>query len=356
MERAQHPDEISFAVDLDSGDARLLAEMTLESAGLRERDDLQRWVGERPEIVGPGLLLVTTEFDRWELRERRVLDRLDVLFLDASGSLVVGELKRDEATDTAELQALKYAAYCSSLTVDDVVEEYARHNGVSPDEARDQILEHAPSLEDGELGAVRIRLIAGGFGPAVTSVVLWLRDHDIDIGCVQVTARRQSDSEAVVSARQLIPLPEAEDYFVRRRRREQEEETRRSSRRRVNSITLLNRVGAVKAGDAVRLKIDALTAAWRPHVEALIEQEPLIAEAEWTGSENTQQALRWKQDGQVYSATGLTRKILELADIEPGALPGPDYWQLPSGRSIYEESKIVEQEIEIDAVRDAEER
>ena len=102
-------DEISFLVDLDTGKAEPLAEMTLESAGLRERDDLQRWVAERPEIVAPGLLVVTTEFDRWELRERRVLDRLDVLFLDASGSLVVGELKRDAASDTAELQALKYA-------------------------------------------------------------------------------------------------------------------------------------------------------------------------------------------------------------------------------------------------------
>ena len=177
-----------------------------------------------------------------------MLDRLDVLFLDASGSLVVGELKRDEAADTVELQALKYAAYCSSLTLDGVVEEYARHHELDEGQAREQILEYAPSLEDDELGPVRIRLIAGSFGPAVTSVVLWLRDHEIDIGCVQVTARRHSDTGAVVSARQLIPLPEAEDYFVRRRQREQEEETRRSARRRTNSVTVLIRASAVQAG------------------------------------------------------------------------------------------------------------
>ena len=203
-------------MDLDTGKAEPLAEMTLESAGLRERDDLQRWVAERPEIVASGLWLVTTEFDRWELRERRVLDRLDVLFLDTSGSLVVGELKRDAASDTAELQALKYAAYCSSLTVDEVIEEYARYHNLDDVQAREQIFEHAPSLEDDELGPVRVRLVAGGFGPSVTSVVLWLRDHDIDIGCVQITARRHSEKGAVVSARQLIPLPEAEDYLVRR--------------------------------------------------------------------------------------------------------------------------------------------
>lgn len=98
--QANQVEEISFSVDLETGAVESLSGMTLESAGLRERDDLQRWVAERPEIVGPGLLVVTTEFDRWELRERRVLDRLDVLFLDTGGSLVVGELKRDWASDT----------------------------------------------------------------------------------------------------------------------------------------------------------------------------------------------------------------------------------------------------------------
>ena len=65
----------------------------------RERWDLQRWIEDYPEIVGPDLLVVTTEFDRWELGSDRVRDRLDVLFLDSTGSLVVAELKRGEAPD-----------------------------------------------------------------------------------------------------------------------------------------------------------------------------------------------------------------------------------------------------------------
>ena len=62
--RSRQLDEVSFSVDLGTGEVEPLAEMTLESAGLRERDDLQQWVSEHPEIVEPGLLLVTTEFDR----------------------------------------------------------------------------------------------------------------------------------------------------------------------------------------------------------------------------------------------------------------------------------------------------
>ncbi|MCY4088182.1 MAG: hypothetical protein OXG37_15175 [Actinomycetia bacterium] len=342
--QAGQVEELSFSVDLETGAVESLSGMTLESAGLRERDDLQRWVAERPEIVGPGLLVVTTEFDRWELRERRVLDRLDVLFLDAGGSLVVGELKRDWAADTVELQALKYAAYCSNLTVGEVVEEYARYHSLDEGQAREQVFEHAPSLEDDELGPVRVRLVAGGFGPSVTSVVLWLRDHGIDIGCVQITARRHSERGAVVSARQLIPLPEAEDYLVRRRRREQGEETRRVARRRATTVSLLNRAGAVEVGDPVRLNVQALPAVWRPAVEELIAESAAVGEAEWSGSESTQKALRWKHDGELYSASGITRRILAMTDVEPGPLNGPSFWRLPNGRSLYEESQLIEAE------------
>jgi hypothetical protein len=202
-----------------------MEDMSLESAGLKERQDLQRWITEHPDLVGTGLLLITTEFDRWEIREHKVADRLDALFLDTAGAPVVAELKRDRATDTVELQALKYAAYCSQLTLDELAEEYARGRSVSPEEARQHLIDHAPVLEDGGPRSVKIRLIAGSFGPAVTSVVLWLNEHGVDIGCIEVSARRvPGGGQAVISARQLLPLPEAEDYLVRRRRKDQEEE------------------------------------------------------------------------------------------------------------------------------------
>lgn len=237
-----------------------------------------------------------------------------------------------------------------------MVEEYARYHGLDEGQAREQVLEHAPSLEDDELGPVRVRLVAGGFRPSVTSVVLWLRDHGIDIGCVQITARQRSEREAVVSARQLIPLPEAEDYLVRRRRREQGEETRRVARRRPTTVSLLNRAGAVKEGDPIRLNVQWLPAAWRPAVEELIAESAAVGEAEWSGSENTHKALRWKHDGELYSASGIVHRILTMANVEHGSLPGPDYWQLPSGRSMYQESKLIEAEQDLDGAENQSDR
>lgn len=197
---------------------------SLASIGLKERDDLQRWVADRPELIAPDLLLVTTEFDRWEIRDVKVADRLDLLFVDSSGSPLVAELKRDKATDTVELQALKYAAYCSQLTFEHLAEEFARHHGVTVDDAKARLVDHAPSLEEHGPGTIRIRLVAGEFGPSVTSVVLWLREYDIDIGCTEVTVRLAGDGRAILLSREIIPLPAVEDYLVRRRRKAQEEE------------------------------------------------------------------------------------------------------------------------------------
>lgn len=158
------------------------------------------------------------------MKEKNVADRLDVLFLDTDGAIVVAELKRDQAPDTTDLQGLKYAAYCSQLTVADLIDEYARFHSVDKAAAQTAVTDHAPSLEDGELAATRIRLVARAFGPSVTTVVLWLRDLKLDIGCIEITARKLPDGNAVLTSRQLLPPPAAEDYLVKRRRREESEE------------------------------------------------------------------------------------------------------------------------------------
>jgi hypothetical protein len=219
---------LSLLIDLHSGDVTSMEEVTLASAGLKERQDLQQWLTAHPDLIAPGLLLITTEFDRWEVRAHKVADRLDALFLDPSGAPVVVEFKRDKATDTVELQALKYAAYCSQLTLDELAEEFASTRNVSVEAGREQLIDHAPALEEGGPRPVKIWLVAGGFGPAVTSVVLWLREYEIDIGCIEISMRAVPGADkAVITARQLLPLPEAEDYLVRRRRKEQEEERAR---------------------------------------------------------------------------------------------------------------------------------
>ena len=65
----------------------------------------------------PGVVVITSKFDRWQTSEGMpVADRLDVLALDADGSLLVVELKRGTAPHTVHMQAINYAAMVSRLT------------------------------------------------------------------------------------------------------------------------------------------------------------------------------------------------------------------------------------------------
>lgn len=331
-------DEFALSIDLGTREASQLPEVELADIGIKERSDLQRWVEDHTEMVGPDLLLVTTEFDRWEIKQQRVADRLDVLFLDSDGHPLVAELKRGEATDTTELQALKYAAYCSTLTAGELIEEYARYRDTSQDDARESIVEHAPALAEREPGAVRVRLLAGRFGPAVTSVVLWLNELGLDIGCIEIRARKVSDARAVLVARKILPPPQATDFLVRRRRREEAEEQKEARAKRRNAVTVINERGSVEEGTVLSLNLDAFNAEQRAAIETKISEDERYAKVKWTGR-GSHNALEWQLDGGTYSLSGLVWQMLNGIDINPGGpIRGPLYWTLPNGRSINDEA------------------
>jgi len=323
--------EVVFNVS--GGQVTEMPATTLNDIGFRERTDLQRWIEEYPEIVERDLLVVTTEFNQWELRTQRVEDRLDVLFLDSDGAPMIAELKRGEAPDTVDLQALKYAAYYSQLTVEDLIDAYARHHDLSKEEARAEVLDHAPSLRNSELRPVRVRLVAEAFGPSVTTTVLWLRDVGLDIGCVEISPRSLPNEGHVVTVRQLLPLPAAEDYLVQRRRREKAEDEHEASVRSRNAVTILLETGAIEPGTELRLNLSQFSLEERAIIEPELRGNPDVGLAEWTGL-GLRKALRWREDGKTYSTTGLTKRILGLHDCEIHALPGPRYWTVPEGSTL----------------------
>lgn len=333
-------EEFALAIDLTTREAEPLGDVSLTAVGMLERADLQRWVEHYPEMVGPDLLLVTTEFDQWELGERRVADRLDMLFADPEGNLLVAELKRGEAPDTIDLQALKYAAYCSNLTTHDLVEEYGRYHGVSADAARETVQSHAPALEDGEPGRVRIRLVASHFGGAVTSVVLWLGEQGLDVGCVEIRMRQVSGAQAVLTARQILPPPQAEDYLVRRRRRDAVAEERSSGQRRPNTVLVLNRVGAVAPGTTITLNMDAFNHDQREAISSSLADNPAYGRATWTGRPGGN-SIQWEADGNTYSPSGLAWGMLDQLGFSPGGINGSFYWNLPNGRTLWDEAQAL---------------
>jgi hypothetical protein len=131
-----------------------------------------------------------------------------------------------------ELQAIRYAAMVSGMTMEQAVQAYSRFSGKDPAEAQDEIAEFLePGAEDGSRlsGEVRIILVSSNFSAELTTAVLWLNNHDLDITCFRLRPYRNG-ADILIDASQIIPLPEAADYEVRVRAQEQEQRRTRGVR------------------------------------------------------------------------------------------------------------------------------
>ena len=163
--------------------------------------------------MGEDLLIIQKEFGGFD----GTAERLDLLALDSSGRLVVIENKLDDTGRDVAWQAMKYAAYCSTLTMDQVVRIYAEYLRQSETEAAQRIADFL-SQEPEELSlnpasSQRIMLVAAKFRREVTATALWLLTKGVDMTCIQVVPY-QSGEELFLDITRIIPPPEAEDYMI----------------------------------------------------------------------------------------------------------------------------------------------
>ncbi|AXQ96295.1 DUF4268 domain-containing protein (plasmid) [Cereibacter azotoformans] len=226
-----------FQVDRFQNRLRKLECVSFSELGYREREHLQEWLAAMPEALcgsmsegEDGLLIIQKEFDGFD----GTRERLDLLALDKQGQLVVIENKLDDSGRDVVWQALKYAAYCSSLKKVEIVgifQQYLDRNG-GGDAARticeflgEDTLDEVV-LNDGI--SQRVVFIAANFRREVTATVLWLREHQIDARCIKVLPYRFGD-EIFIDLQQVIPTPEAADYMVRMAQKESEEKSASSA-------------------------------------------------------------------------------------------------------------------------------
>lgn len=100
-------------------------ETSFAEEGLFERRDLQRLLKADVTVLGDDLMVIAEEFGDWEESSRRI----DLLCLDKQARLVVVEIKRTEDGGHMELQAIRYAAMVSSMTLDQAIAAYCRNLG-----------------------------------------------------------------------------------------------------------------------------------------------------------------------------------------------------------------------------------
>jgi hypothetical protein len=120
------------------------------------------------------------------------------------------ELKRTEDGGHMELQAIRYAAMVSTMSFSKAVEVYARYltSNNRTEDAESAILQFLDweDANEGNFGEeVRIVLVSAEFSKEITTSVLWLNDHDIDIRCVRLRPYTL-DSRIVLDVQQIIPV------------------------------------------------------------------------------------------------------------------------------------------------------
>ncbi len=211
--------ELLLAIS-DGGDtARTVEVTTLDSAGLMERAHLQEWVVAHPSILGPGVKIVTVEYDGWVVAGDPRRDRLDVLGLDSDGRLVVAELKRGMAPDTVDMQVIKYAAMASRFHLATLAAAHAafcaaRGTAITTEQAGEALLAHAELVSDETLANPRVVVIAQGFSPIVISATVWLAQQGVDLSLVRFQPYKHSTGEVFVTFSRLFPLPDIEKSLV----------------------------------------------------------------------------------------------------------------------------------------------
>ena len=299
--------------------------VTLADAGLLERQHLQEWVKEHPDVLGEEVLVVTEEFDRWATAGGEATwERLDVLGLDRTGRLVVAELKRHRAPDTVLVQALNYAAMASRFSLDLLAEAYARYRGgdATPEAVLNELREWAPNLSDESLSPPRIVLVAEDFGPILTNTTMFLIESGVDVRLVRVGLYRLDGGTLALTTSQVLPVPQAEEFMVRPRSAAPTQRAARTAAARRGTITdRLVAAAALKEGEELRIVVPGRVQQDREAIARWLAEEPLRATVRWRA--DPAKPVEWAVDGAGYSLSELVQHVVVEAT---GAAPQTEIW------------------------------
>ncbi|MBI1263179.1 MAG: DUF4268 domain-containing protein [Alphaproteobacteria bacterium] len=229
-----------FRVDLTQNRLSRLSQKRFSELHLRERGHLQEWLANQPDALGEELLIIQKEFDGFD----QTRERLDLLALDKDGHLVVIENKLDDSGRDVTWQALKYAAYVSSLTkmqIVDIYQQYLdRYCGGGNAVARICEFMEVDELEETVLNPgndQRMMFIAANFRREVTATVLWLLGRGIRAQCFKVTPFEFGE-ELMIDIQQIIPTPEAADFMIGMSSKENEEKAVHDTQKQRHKLRL----------------------------------------------------------------------------------------------------------------------
>ena len=222
-----------------------------------ETKHIEEWVRRHPRILGEDLLIVSKQFEWFEGSSVRP----DLIAVDREGNLVVVELKRDKLAGHADLQAVRYAAMLSTMTLERLLPYYVDYHkkttgeDISKEELRIKVDEFVETEDFEELSdRPRTILCSEDFSQEITTTVLWLRSFDLDISCVRITPHQLEDKIVLVSEK-IIPLKESEQYLTGIQ--EKEEQRQESKKQEDPAVVKVREVLEGLISDEPGLQLDS---------------------------------------------------------------------------------------------------
>ena len=213
-----------YKINKSSNNVVKLEQRLFKELHLKEREHLQEWIAKNPEMLGEELLIIQKEYDGFNDTN----ERLDLLALDKDGGLVIIENKLDDTGRDVVWQALKYTSYCSTLTTSQIIKLYQSYldkwqNG---DDAKQNLLDFLERSDEELLlnrnDDQRIIFVANNYRKEVTSTVLWLIKHKIQIQCFRATPYSMGE-DMFLQVEQIIPLPETKEFMIDAQEKQKEE-------------------------------------------------------------------------------------------------------------------------------------
>lgn len=204
-----------YKIDRTNNEIIKIEQRTFHDLKFKEREHLQEWIAKCPECLCEDLLIIQKEFDGF----KDTNERLDLLAIDKNGSLVIIENKLDDTGRDVTWQALKYVSYCSTLNKQQITEIYQQY--LDKNNNKSKAIENLEDFFDIPYEEInlnvddqRMILVAGNFRKEVTSTVMWMLNHGINIQCFKASPYEYK-GEVLLDVEQIIPVKESEDYIIK---------------------------------------------------------------------------------------------------------------------------------------------
>ncbi len=227
-----------YRVDKAENRIQKISEKTFSELGFKEREHLQEWIVHSSAALGEELLIIQKEFDGFNDTN----ERLDILALDKQGNIVVIENKLDDSGKNVVWQVLKYAAYCSTLSKNEICDIYQKYLDKigQGEEAKENLIRFFDDTDYEELllnkGLTqRIIMVARDFRKEVTSTALWLLNYKIRLQCFKVTPYAD-EGNIFITFNQIIPLMDAEEFIISMAEKAQEDTNEQETSRQRHDV------------------------------------------------------------------------------------------------------------------------